>query len=119
MHKKVIILFLSLFFLFVFIFFTTAQITSNPIPSQLVNRGTNFETTCIENHCNTTVYSYDNYFKRNNQWEEIDEDWFSCEEGFCTNDYHFKAVAGSSGLVSLQRGNEQLTQQITSFAGIN
>ncbi len=122
MLKKVILGLVSLLFLSVFIFFTTAQIsnpgTNSTIPgeNQLVNKGSNFETYCTGANCITTFFSYDRYFNRDGEWEEIDENWHTCGNDFCTNDYYYNAVAGSNGRLEVSSHQGQFTQQMSSFA---
>lgn len=123
MHKKVIFLSLSLLFISALIFFTTAQSVENDSNTlqdhsdfRLVNKGSNFETLCNPNGlCNTTIYSYDKYFDRGGNFEEIDESWHSCEEGFCTNDYYFQATANQEGIVTIESDGNELSQTLNSF----
>ena len=116
MHKKLKFILSVTIILLYFTYLSSAQSIQS---RELTNQGSNFETTCADNLCATTIYSYDKYFNRNNEWEEIDESWKSCEQGFCTNNYYFQATASSSGAVSIQRDNRQFTQQITSLANNN
>lgn len=121
MQKNVIITVTSLLFLSVLIFFTTAQATQDDQTPQgisnnnLDNLGANFESICTDKECNITFYSYDKYFKRNGNWEEIDESWHSCPEGFCTNDYFIKAIASPNGQVTLRNDTIEFTQQVSAF----
>ena len=113
MHKKwylfVIIALISIFT------FTSAQNAQTSLASQ----GSNFETMCLSNSCETIIYSYDKYFNRNSRWEEIDENWHICGEMFCTNNYYFQAIADSNGRVAIQNNNKQFTQQISRFRNEN
>jgi len=115
MRKRWIIFSLSLLFLFVFIFFTTAQSSSRTITDQ----GSNFERTCMDDKCDTVIFSYEKYFNRDGQWEEISENWQQCGEEFCTNEYHFKVIADQNARVVMQLDNEEFIQQISTFKGIN
>src|SRR3989344_4416475 len=117
MHKRGVFAVFLITILFVLISFTTAQ--SPQIQRELVNQGSNFETTCQENECTTTIYSYDKYFNRNGAWEEIDESWHTCAEGFCTNSYYFDATVNNEGLVTLNLGNQEFTQRASSFNNLN
>ncbi len=115
MHKKVIVLLLSFLFLSVFIFFSTAQTSRQPIS----DKGTNFDRTCIGDSCNIVIYSYDRYFNKNGEWEEIDENWYNCGENFCTKNYYFNVTADSNGLVRMNSNERQFNQRISSFRNLN
>lgn len=117
MQKRLIIVGLSALLFFSILLFTTAQITQTQ--QVIVNKGANFETSCVENDCNTTIYSYDKYFNRDGVLEEIDESWHVCEEGFCTNRYYFEAIASSNGLISIDSNNLEFSQQIISIGNEN
>lgn len=115
MHKKAYLFIILISILLISI--TSAQTQSQA--RQLTDQGSNFETQCTNNLCTTTIYSYDKYFNRNNQWEEIDENWISCEESFCTNNYYFRATINQNSEVTIQDSNRQLTQQLSSINNIN
>lgn len=125
MLKKVILVGISFLFLSAFIFFTAAQISQPgqnvtiPVEPQLTNQGFNFVTYCTDASCNTTVYSYEKYFNRNGEWEEVDEDWYSCEQGYCTKDYYYNATAYDNGLIHLNLENGLVSYQITSINGVS
>lgn len=83
--------------------------------------GANYETTCSGDICTTEIYSYEKYFLRNNQWEEIDEDFFDCSSDgrakYCTNDYHFNIVA-DDGDVSAKIGNSEFAVKLSNFRNL-
>ncbi len=115
MQKRVILIALSLFFLSVFIFSTTAQ-----TPRQTTtDKGANFDKTCTGDSCNMIIYSYDKYFNRNGEWEEIDENWYSCGDSFCTKNYYFNVTADSSGLVRINARDRQFNQRISTFRNLD
>src|SRR3989344_2895151 len=118
MRKSLISTVFFIITLLFLIFFTTAQ-TIQTGNREITNQGSNFETTCQGSECATTIYSYDKYFNRNGAWEEIDESWHSCAEGFCTNSYYFDATVNNEGLVTLNLGNQEFTQRASSFSNLN
>jgi len=91
--------------------------------AQQTSKGPRWETTCQNNICQTTIYSYEKYFFRNNVWEEIDENFYDCSQGqnirFCTKDYHFNVTADSTGLVSAFLNNNLLIQRLYTFLNYN
>jgi len=117
MRKGVVFVLSSLLLLSVFIFFTTAQ--SQPSHQSTSDKGSNFERTCIGDKCNLVVFSYDKYFQRNGEWEQIDENWYPCGDNFCTKNYYFNATADSNGLIKMNIGNRQFRQQISTFRNLN
>ncbi len=123
MRKKLMLIAISLLFLSAFIFFTTAQLTqpsqNRTIPGeQLTNRGENFETRCTNVNCTTKVFSYDKYFNRNGQWEEISENWYNCGNEFCTQNYYYNVTAHNDGLIYINLENQQVSYQVSSIANI-
>ena len=115
MSKRVILI--SLFFvsLSAVIFLSSAQFTSQIV----MDKGSNFERSCGNDLCTITIYSYDKYFNRNGQWEEIDENWHRCGDNFCTNNYYFNTIADEEGLVTINSDNVQFSQRISGFANSN
>lgn len=89
--------------------------------AQLNNKGANYETNCQNNICTTQVYSYEKYFFRDNQWEEINENFFDCSsEGrtkYCTKDYHFNVLA-DDGDVSAKIGNNEFAVKLNNFRNL-
>ena len=85
--------------------------SANFISAQEITKGSNYETSCKNEVCTTTIYSYERYFLRDNVWEEIDEDFFDCsangETKFCTKDYRFNVVAKGNGEVSAFRNGKE------------
>ncbi len=75
----------------------------------------NSDTSCSNDICTTSLYSYEKYFERNGAWEEIDENWYECSEGYCTNEYYFKSTTDSQGIVTSYLGNEQLSMQLSNL----
>src|SRR3989344_7040572 len=112
MREKIIFLFilpvLSL------LFTVSAQSPTLNIQS-FTDIGNNFDKTCYENSCITTIYSYERYFNRNGVWEEIDENWYSCGNSFCTNNYYFNATADNQGTITFYLNNNQLSMQLSNF----
>lgn len=95
-------------------FYATAQQNNE------VTYGPNWETVCEGNTCQTIVYSYEKYwFNENGDYEEIDESWYDCSQGgetqFCTNEYHFNAIANANGVVSAFFNNDEFTVNLDGF----
>lgn len=86
-------------------------IPTNPEPIY----GSNYESVCDKTSCQATLYSYEKYFERSGEWEEIDEGWHSCEEGYCTNEYYFRVAADSSGRISSFYDDKNLTYRLNNF----
>lgn len=76
-------------------------------------------TSCQNGVCNSIFYSYEKYFLRDGIWKEINENFFACAEGFCTNNYHFQTIATSKGEVSTIFQNSNITFQLDSFLDYN
>lgn len=85
-------------------------------------KGENYETSCLNNICTTTVYSYEKYFFKNNQWEEIEDNFFDCssdsEVKYCTKNYYFN-VKIKNGTITAIKDNQNLTFKLTKFANSN
>ena len=81
-----------------------------------ISYGPNWETVCESGICQTIVYSYEKYWiDETGNYEEIDESWHSCPEGYCTNEYHFNVIANSNGIVSSFLDNEEFTVGLSNF----
>ena len=83
-------------------------------------KGPNWETSCEGNICSTLLYSYEKYwYNENNEWEEIDENFFDCSEGnltkYCTNTYYFDVVADSLGEVSSRVNSKSFNMRLSNF----
>src|SRR3989338_3298016 len=93
-----------------FLFSLTSVSASQP------SIGSNYETSCDNNVCTSTIYSYEKYFNRNGEWEEIDESWHDCSiEGvnmYCTKEYHFGVTADSRGNILASRDGEQYSMRM-------
>ena len=86
--------------------------------SNQITYTSNSETICNNNNiCQVTLYSYEKYFynSQSNNWIEINENWHSCAEGFCTNEYHYKATASSNGQITATLNNNNLNFQISNL----
>jgi hypothetical protein len=75
--------------------------------------------TCDGNSCTTKIYSYERYFQRNGNWEEINENWYNCGNNFCTRNYWFNVTADNSGNIISKRGNNQLSMRLNGFLSRN
>lgn len=92
MQKRVIVwLFLSLI------------IVASGVLAQQQQIGPNYETSCENGICQTTIYSYEKYWLNDqDEWQEIDEGFHDCSENeetkYCTNSYNFDVTATGDGL---------------------
>ena len=86
-------------------------------------KGPNYETTCENNICQTTIYSYQKYWRSNDEWEEVDERFSDCSENgmtkYCSGNYHFKAVADNNGTISALMNGEEFTLGLLDILGRN
>ena len=74
------------------------------------------ETSCSNNICTATLYSYEKYFYNSEgNWVEIDENWHSCAEGYCTNEYHYKATANNNGQIIATLNNNAINFQLSNL----
>lgn len=86
--------------------------------------GRNYETNCKGNSCTTTIYSYDKYFLRGDQWEEIDESFYDCSDAsdvagtkkYCTRNYYFNVTADGNGQINAFHSDSVQSLQLHSFA---
>ena len=73
---------------------------------QSTSFGPNYERSCQNRICQTTIYYYEKYFYKNNQWEEIDENWHSCGNNFCTKNYYSNITADNNGFITTFSNNQ-------------
>ncbi|GEM_PF-3142303 len=113
--KKIIIsvvIALSLAVVFGGLYSTLAQ--------QKVEKGANWETECNEEQCQTTIYSYEKYWKNSQgEWEEIDENFYDCSSGgekkYCTKTYHFYVEADALGNVKSVQNAKNFNMKLSNF----
>ncbi len=94
----------------------------NFVSAEIISKGPNWDRTCSGNICESVIYSYEKYWDNGNEWEEIDESWKDCSSDvtrFCTNDYHYKAVADSNGLVSAIISGRNYDMKLSGFLDYN
>ncbi len=108
---------------FLFVVLSLSLVGSSPevLPQNISSQGSNWETTCEAGNCQTTLYSYEKYFLRNNKWEEIDENWHDCSSGgittFCTQTYYFSVKADNQGNVAASRDGQQYAMRMNDVTG--
>jgi len=108
--------------IFLIIAINFLSINVKAIGTSEISKGSNWETSCIGNECQTTLYSYEKYWhNEQGEWEEIDENWFDCSEGlevkFCTKEYYYKAVISGYGEISAIINGENITFKLDNLLG--
>ncbi len=91
--------------------FSSAQLSDD--------KGLNWDRECVENECQTTVYSYQKYWNDGGDLIEIDESFHDCSTDeatkYCTNEYHFKAEADQNGKITAYKDKEILSFNLLDF----
>lgn len=108
----------------IIVFFVILVFGSGFAVGSVVSYGPNWESVCEGGICQTTLYSYEKYWRNeNNRWEDINESFYDCSERgetkFCTNPYHFDVVVRGNGTVSAFLNNEDFTFKLSNFLGLN
>ena len=82
--------------------------------------GPHWDTSCNENTCQSTIYSYEKYWRNSsNDWEEMNESFYACSEGeltrYCSRDYYYQTIIDGGGNASASLGDSRFSMHISNF----